>query len=76
MVKTKLQEIRERLHLTQIQMAAKLFKSQSAYAKLEAGTTSLKKEDIVLLVKVFGRAATDLLGDEGMSIVLNGSIEL
>lgn len=73
MSKSKLHDIRERLHLTQTLMASKLHKSQSAYAKLESGKTSLKKEDIILLLQEFGEEAGDIL--EEYSITLKISIE-
>lgn len=71
MAKNKLQVIRERLHLTQTQMAGRLHKSQSAYAKLESGKTSLKKEDIILLLQEFGEDAADILEEYGITINTN-----
>lgn len=65
----KLKEIRERHGLSQMQMGELLNIEQSTYQRLESGQTSLRSEQIVLLIKQFGMGAKDLLEIEGIEIV-------
>lgn len=69
MQNTKLKEIRERHHLSQLQMGEILHLSQSGYQKLENGTTMLLSDQIILLIKEFGDGAKDLLENDGIEIV-------
>jgi transcriptional regulator with XRE-family HTH domain len=80
MPNTKLKTIRERHNLSQTQMGEILHLSQSAYQKLENGSSSLRSEQIVILIKQFGEGAKDLLEGDGIEItfkdnaVNNGTI--
>lgn len=66
---TKLKEIRERHHLSQLEMGEILHLSQSGYQKLENGNSTLRSDQIVLLIKQFGDGAKDLLENDGIEIV-------
>lgn len=68
---SKLREIRERVHLTQHEMADRLHMSQPAYSNLELEESHLKKEVIVMLIKEFGAAAADILDTDGVTININ-----
>jgi transcriptional regulator with XRE-family HTH domain len=69
MLNKKLKQIRERVNLTQIEMAERLHMSQSAYHNLENGVSKLDRDRIVLIIKEFGTQAADLLEFEGIEIV-------
>ncbi|MCU0321099.1 MAG: helix-turn-helix transcriptional regulator [Chitinophagaceae bacterium] len=73
MSNTKLKAIRERHNLSQIQMGEILHLSQSAYQKLENGKSSLRCEQIVVLIKQFGEGARDLLEDDGIEIIFKNN---
>lgn len=69
MPQTKLKVIREKHRLSQTEMGEILHLSQSAYQKLENGTSGLRSEHIVILIKHFGEAAKDLLEIDGIEIL-------
>mgnify|MGYP001788482748 FL=1 len=66
---TKLKIIRERHNMSQTQMGEILHLSQSAYQKLENGTSGLRSEHIVILIKKFGLGAKDLLDGDDIEII-------
>lgn len=74
MAKTNLKTIRERHNLSQTQMGELLHLSQSSYQKLENGTSSLRSEHIVLLIKHFGEGAKDLLEGDNIEIIFKNNI--
>jgi transcriptional regulator with XRE-family HTH domain len=69
MLNKKLKQIRERVNLSQLEMAERLHMSQSAYCKLENDTSKLDKDKIVMIIKEFGEQAVDLLDLEGIEII-------
>lgn len=65
----KLKELRDKKNLSQLEMADKLFMSQSAYSKLENGQTSLKIDILIKLLEGFGSEATELFELKKFKIV-------
>lgn len=65
---TKLKAIRERHNLSQTQMGEILHLSQSAYQKLENGKSSLRIDQIVVIIQRFQEGAKDLLENNGIEI--------
>lgn len=53
-----------------------MYLSQSAYQKLENGKTSLRCEQIVLLIREFGEGAKDLLEWDGIEITIRNDAEI
>lgn len=76
MPNTKLKTIRERHNLSQTQMGEILHLSQSAYQKLENGSSSLRSEQIVVLIKHFSAGAKDLLEGDGIEIILKDNFTI
>lgn len=68
MSSTKLKAIRERHNLSQTQMGEILHLSQSAYQKLENGKSSLRIDQIVVIIQRFQEGAKDLLENNGIEI--------
>jgi transcriptional regulator with XRE-family HTH domain len=73
MKNAKLKEIRVRNNFTQTQMGEIMHMTQSAYQKLENGVSTLRIDQIILLIKQFGAEAKDLLETHGIEIVFKNN---
>lgn len=59
-VKTRLRFLREAHHLTQKELAEKLFLSQRAYASYETGANTLPLYRVFDLARVYGMSASEI----------------
>jgi transcriptional regulator with XRE-family HTH domain len=75
MFKDKLKENRQRLGLTQEQLAAQLFVSREAVSKWEQGRGLPEKESVERLSKIFGMDEKELLNEEDLHEAVDENAE-